>query len=165
MDLESNFIIEFSLLNYELRYNENECEFYLKKGNEWRLKKFTNCKGYLRSSFSFEKNKETRIFKHRLVYFAYNQDFDIFKRSRTENMVDHVNGDPSNNSIENLRIVSCQQNAFNTKAKGYSWDKKAKKWMARIQVNRKLKYLGLFESEDEAREAYLNAKEIYHKFT
>ena len=161
-NLESNFIIEFSLLNYNLRFVENENEFYVKKGNEWILKKFSVNTGYLRSGFHFEKNKVTHIYKHRLVFFAYNQDFDIFRRSRTENMIDHVDKDKSNNRIENLRLVSCQQNNFNTKAKGYNWNIHAKKWLTRIKLNGKSRHLGYFENEEDAREAYLKAKPIFH---
>jgi len=165
MNLENRlkFIIEFELLNYNLRFVENENEFYVKKGDEWILKKFTNCHGYLRASFCFEKNKVTTISKHRLVFFAYNENFDIFRRSRTENFIDHADGDKLNNKIENLRIVTNQQNLFNQKrAKGYYFNKKAKKWMAYIHLNGKQKNLGYFESEQDAKDAYLNAKEIFH---
>ena len=166
-NLELEFVIEFSLLNYNLRFNEDENEFYVKKGDDWRLKKFTkNKEGYLKSGFSFEKSKQTKIYKHRLVFFAYNQEFDIFRRSTTENMIDHIDGNPSNNSLENLRLVSCQQNHFNQKrAKGYYWNKHAKKWLSKIRINRKSKHLGSFENEEEAREAYLKAKPLYHLFT
>ena len=167
MNLENDleFVIEFNLLNYELKYDENENELYVKKGDDWRLKKFSNNgKGYLQTGFCFEKNKQTNIKKHRLVFYAYNPDFEIFRRSTTENMIDHVDKNKSNNRIENLRIVTNQQNTFNQKAKGYTWNIHAKKWMARIHLDGKSKYLGCFETEEEAREAYLNAKEIYHLF-
>ena len=166
MNLENGleFVINFSFLNYNLRYNENENEFYVKKGDDWRLKKFTkNNKGYLKTGFCFEKNKQTFILKHRLVFYAYNNDFDIFRRSTTENMLDHVDGNPSNNSIENLRVVTRQQNAFNQKrAKGYYWNKNNKKWLARIRLNGRSKHLGYFETEEEAHQAYLKAKPLYH---
>ena len=166
-NLELEFVIEFNLLNYELRFDENENEFYVKKGDDWILKKFTKLgNGYLQSKFSFEKSKVTSIYKHRLVFYAYNPDFDIFLRSTTENMIDHINGNPLNNSIENLRVVTHQQNHFNQKrSKGYCWDKKSKKWSSQIQINRKKKHLGLFETEEEAREAYLKSKPLYHLFT
>ena len=164
MDLE--FIIEFNLLDYELRYNENENEFYVKKKEGWRLKKFsTNSAGYLFCGFSFEKKKQTRILKHRLVFYAYNHDFEIFRKSTTDNMIDHVDGDKLNNSIDNLRIVTNQQNQFNQlHAKGYYWQKKAQKWYTRIRINGREKYLGLFETEEEAHQAYLKGKEMYHLF-
>ena len=164
MDLE--FVIDFELLNYNLRFDECECEFYVKKDGGWILKKFSKTgKGYLRSGFCFDKNKMTSISKHRLVFFAYNNDFDIFRKSTTENMIDHIDGDKLNNRIENLRIVTNQQNQFNQKkAKGYCWNKQHKKWMSRIKLNGKNKFLGLFETEEDAREAYLKSKEIYHLF-
>ena len=167
LEIELEFVIEFTLLNYELRFDECENEFYVKKDEGWILKKFSNHSGgYLYSSFCFEKNKKTHIYKHRLVFFAYNHDFDIFRRSRAENMIDHIDGNPLNNRIDNLRLVTCQQNHFNrTKVKGYTWDKKARKWQAYIKLNGKQKHLGLFESEQEAHQAYLKSKEIYHLFT
>lgn len=77
--------------------------------------------------------------------------------------IDHIDGNKSNNFLCNLRVVTPQQNCFNkTKAKGYCWHKRDKKWMARITLNGKKKSLGYYDSEDEARTAYLNAKKIYH---
>ena len=163
MDLELEFIIYFDLLNYKLKLNVNTCDFYFLKNGEWKLKNFSkNSSGYLITSFSFEKNKETKILKHRLVYYAYNPDFEIFKQSRTENMIDHVDRDKSNNFIENLRIVTNQQNLFNQKARGYCFNKQMKKWQAQITINKKQKFLGYFENEEEAHKAYLNAKKILH---
>jgi hypothetical protein len=46
--------------------------------------------------------------------------------------------------------------------KGYSWHKGHKKWVANIRTNKKLIHLGYFILEEEARNAYLNAKLIYH---
>jgi hypothetical protein len=59
-------------------------------------------------------------------------------------------------------VFTCQQNNFNTCAKGYTWNKPAKKWMAQINLNKKHMYLGCFDTEEEARNAYLEAKKIYH---
>jgi len=160
MNLE--FIIDFKLLNYNLRYSVVENEFYVLKNGVWKLKKFTNNNGYLQSGFCFEKYKLTHIKKHRLVFFAYNPDFDIFRRSRTENMIDHIDRNPLNNRIENLRLVTHQENHFNTNAKGFSFHKQRKKWQAEIRTSKIRKYLGYFETEQEAREAYLNAKKIHH---
>ena len=160
MNLE--FIIDFTLLNYNLRYSVVENEFYVLKKGVWKLKKFSKCRGYLRTGFCFEKNKRTNILKHRLTYYAYNPEFDLLKRSRSENMIDHIDRDKSNNRIENLRLVSCQENQFNTDSKGYHFHKQRKKWQAQIRINKKAIYLGLFESEEDAREAYLDAKKIHH---
>ena len=41
--------------------------------------------------------------------------------------------------------------------KGYTWNKINKKWMAKIKIDGKQKYLGSFEKEEDARNAYINA--------
>ena len=48
------------------------------------------------------------------------------------------------------------------KAKGYYWSKNNQKWRAQIYLNKEQIHLGLFKTEQEARNAYLQAKEIYH---
>jgi len=76
---------------------------------------------------------------------------------------DHIDGNPSNNSRSNLREVTHQQNAMNkTRARGYYWDKRARKWRAYIYLNGKLKTLGYFDIEADAAAAYEEAKAKYH---
>ena len=101
---------------------------------------------------------------HRVVYFIHNQKWEIHDTSR-ENLIDHIDRDKLNNNIENLRVVTNQQNQWNTDCKGYYFKKASGKYQAQIMVNGKMKYLGLFVNEDDARTAYLNAKAIYHVFT
>jgi len=76
--------------------------------------------------------------------------------------VDHINQDKSDNRLENLRWVTTQENSFNTRAKGYHYNKQYKKFQAGIGINGKIKYLGCHDTEDEARAAYLAAKAVYH---
>jgi hypothetical protein len=102
--------------------------------------------------------------KHRILYLARNPGWDIFDNS-SSNCIDHINHSRTDNSVENLRVVTSQQNQFNrSNTKGYYWNKKSRKWKAQITVNGKRKYLGLFKKEENARAAYLAAKEKYHKF-
>jgi len=102
-----------------------------------------------------------RYYIHRVNYYAHHQDWDIHDSSM-DNFIDHEDIDCTNNNIENLRIVTNQENNFNTKAKGYYWNKRTQKWVARIMVNYKQKHLGYFDLEEDARQAYLEAKKIYH---
>lgn len=77
-------------------------------------------------------------------------------------MVDHINRNPQDNRVSNLRLVTNQENQFNTDARGATWNKKLQKWLAAINVGDKRYYLGLFKTEAEAVAAYQAAKEIYH---
>lgn len=82
-------------------------------------------------------------------------------------LVDHINQDKKDNRIENLRLVTKQENEFNSKAKGYYYAKEGERcgnvWRATIRINNKQINLGHYKTEDKAREAYLSAKEKYHK--
>ena len=111
--------------------------------------------GYI--SIGLELNEKTyRIQGHQFAWYYIHKE--------CVNEIDHINGVRTDNRISNLRVVTRQQNQWNRKtAKGYSWFKALNKWRADICINSKLIYLGLFNTEQEARNAYLAAKEIYHK--
>jgi hypothetical protein len=97
----------------------------------------------------------SNLYAHHFAwYMVYgNVDFDL---------LDHENTNTSDNRIFNLRILDNQKNTFNTNAKGYYFAKNANKWSANIHLDYKKIYLGLYETEEEARNAYLDAKEKYH---
>ena len=98
------------------------------------------------------------LLRHRLLGYAF-LNLDI---NDTKSQIDHIDGDRLNNNINNLRIVNCQQNHFNrTTAKGY-YIMPNNKFKAVICRDYKVINLGLYDTEEEARQAYLNAKIIYH---
>ena len=131
------------------RYSCKVCKWYLLKG-------WDTVRGYKELCIN---NKTYKY--HRVIYKLHNHDWDITNFS-PNNHIDHIDRDTSNNNINNLRVVSNQQNTFNTSCKGYSWHKKSNKWRALIRINGESKHLGLFDVEQEARNAYLAAKKIYH---
>lgn len=132
---------------------------YKMKNPKWNQIKVQNdiSTGYKRICI----NKKLYLL-HRVNYFAWNQDWDIHDSSM-DNFIDHEDKDNLNNNIENLRVVTNQQNLFNTNCKGYCYCKRNQKWYARIKINGKTKSLGYFLLEEEARQVYLDAKKIYHK--
>jgi hypothetical protein len=79
--------------------------------------------------------------------------------------IDHMDRNPLNNSIENLREVTAAENSFNrgmrsdnkSNFKGVSFHKKTKKWQSEICVNHKTIYLGLYTTKEEAAKAYNEA--------
>jgi hypothetical protein len=78
--------------------------------------------------------------------------------------IDHMNGIRDDNRLCNLRAVTRQQNNWNRiKAKGYTYNKLAKKYQAKIRLNSKSIFLGYYNTPEQARKAYLQAKEKYHK--
>jgi len=156
--------MEFELHDVKFKYEDgNVYRWYEFKNiaHEWREIKIHFDTGYYNFSFS-NKKKRYKIKIHRLIYWLHNQEWNLFDSSK-DNCIDHINGNTRNNNIENLRVVTHQQNQWNrTRAKGYNWDKCSKKWKAQIQVNCIAKHIGLYENEEDARQAYLDAKEIYH---
>jgi len=105
-------------------------------------------------------NKKLYLY-HRVLYFIHNDDWDIHNSS-TDNSIDHIDRNPLNNSIENLRVVTHAQNQWNRDGKGYSFHKREGKYVAEIQVNCKRKHLGSFENPEDAHQAYVEAKKKYH---
>jgi hypothetical protein len=103
-------------------------------------------------------NQKTYILS-RVIYWAFN-NFDIDNPTL---FIDHINRDPTDNRLCNLRVVTHQENQFNKIAKGYT--KHGNKYQASIRLNSKDIYLGRYDTEDEARQVYLQAKEKYHIFT
>ena len=99
--------------------------------------------------------------KHRVIYKLHNHDWDITNFS-LNNHIDHIDRDTSNNSINNLRVVSQKQNNFNKNGKGYYWHNNSNKWLAKIGIDGKSQYIGYFDVEQDARNAYLAAKKLYH---
>lgn len=71
--------------------------------------------------------------------------------------IDHINQIKHDNRLCNLREVSRSVNNYNTnKRKGYC--KRNDKYRSYINVNGKQKHLGTFNTEEEAKEAYEQAK-------
>lgn len=86
-------------------------------------------------------------------------------------VIDHIDGNPSNNQCNNLRIVTRSQNNANqigakknskSGVKGIYWHKTANKWCAEVVHRRKKYYLGLFDDLEDARKARnLKAEELH----
>ena len=101
---------------------------------------------------------------HRLIYLYINGYMP-------KNDIDHINGNKSDNRIENLRVVTKKDNQQNMR-KAYStsksgllgsfYSKKHNNWFSRICVNGQRKWLGCFKTPDEAHQAYLKAKRNLH---
>lgn len=88
----------------------------------------------------------------------------------TKHDLDHINGDPMDNRIVNLREASRSQNTMNTPVRsdsasgvrGVKWFAPSKKYLAHIGVNGERFHLGLFDTIQEAQKAYVAAAQKLH---
>jgi hypothetical protein len=103
--------------------------------------------------------KQQRVYMHREVLNA-----------PPGTQVDHVSGDRLDNTRQNLRLATNQQNSCNRPAqsrntsgyKGVSFDKARGKWDARIMSDGTQICLGRYATKEEAARAYNEASMLYH---
>jgi len=78
-------------------------------------------------------------------------------------VIDHIDQNPLNYRKSNLRAVTPQQNQFNRgNTRGYSWCQQMRSYRARIILNKKFHCLGYYQTERDAKAAYLKAKAKLH---
>jgi hypothetical protein len=85
-------------------------------------------------------------------------------------IIDHIDGNTSNNRPENLRAATHLGNARNAKKrkdnksghKNVFWNKSANKWAVSLSVNNKLRHFGYFEDLELAAFVASEARDKYH---
>ena len=124
-------------------------------------KPYISTTGYYVTSLYSKELKKCRTIKiHRIIAYTF-LGLDI---DNPKEVVDHIDRNKLNNNFTNLRIVTKQQNAFNTNSKGYCFEKRRNNYQAQICINGKNIHLGVYKTEACARYAYLTAKNHYHQF-
>jgi hypothetical protein len=132
-----------------ITYNPDNGKVYGVRGSEIKRK----IDGYININIT-HLGKDYKLKAHQFAYYlVYGKVVDC---------IDHINNIRDDNRIDNLRSITKQQNGFNTKSKGYSYNKKLSKYRAYITIDKKQIHLGYFNIEEEARQAYTDAKKIYH---
>ena len=135
----------------------------LKYGKERIIKNYFDGKGYFQTSLS-KKSKQKTIKVHKIIALVF-----LNHKPCGHNMyIDHINNIKTDNSIENLQIITSRENNNkdrkneSSKYRGVSWSKTAKKWVSKIEINRKTINLGYFDNEEEAGKYYINALKSFN---
>ena len=157
---EWNFYVTREGDLYRRRSYKNGTEKYVKIGSK--------CKnnGYIKFGIS---NKGIVMYGKVHVFIAKT----FIPNPENKPFVDHINGNRSDNRIENLRWCTSFENSCNKKKqentsssfKGVSWDKSRDKWMSYVFVDKRMKFLGYFTDEEDAARAYDKAaREHYGEY-
>ena len=129
-------------------YEDGTIERFHKQSKKWYFVKGSNSNGYLQIGI----DGKSYLF-HRIIYKCFNPEMD------STLFIDHINRIRNDNRLENLRLVTRQENLFNTDAKGYT--KHGTGFTGQIMLNGIIK-TKCFKTEDEARTWYLDQKLILH---
>ena len=141
-----------------LEYSPETGEF------RWRIYRSHRAR---KGAFAGHKTDYARISVDSSEFLAHRLAWLYMTGEWPENLIDHIDGNPFNNSWENLRDVSPSANLENQRrhSLGVSWHTKRKKFVAQIKYGGKNRMIGRFDSFEAAKTAYLDAKNKHHLFS
>ncbi len=105
-----------------------------------------------------------RYRSHRVAWFLAHGQWP-------EGEIDHINGNPLDNRLCNLRVVGRAENSQNRRRAmrnsshgflGASWNGQHKRWQAKLMAYGVRYHLGYFDSAELAHAAYMAAKSRLH---
>jgi hypothetical protein len=157
---ESNFTPTQADLHNYFDYKDGVLYWKVQLSNGYKIGNpvgSKNSKNYLVTSL---KNKAFLV--HRLIFAWHYGHFP--------KQIDHIDGNPLNNNIENLRICDYSENNWNSKIrkdnlsgiKNVYWQKSTKKWAVALRKNKKYIYLGCFKDLELAELVATEARNKYH---
>ena len=159
---EANFTLTQDYLNAVLEYRDGflfwkeRVALCLREGSKAGTKHDKT--GYMRIQI-----KRKQYMVHRVIFLMHHGYMPV--------MVDHIDGNNTNNKIENLRGVSASQNSMNSKIrvtntsgfKNVYWNTHAKRWGVVLKINGKIKNLGYYGDIELADLVAQEARDKYFK--
>ena len=124
--------------------------FYYKDGCLYRKKDDVKVGSKTGAGYLLVCTRWGKYLNHRIIYLMHNPNFD------QSLSIDHIDGNPLNNKIENLRAVTHKQNLRNQKLRSTNTSgvmgvyKHDERWRVRIKVDGVFMHLGLFKDFNEA---------------
>jgi hypothetical protein len=155
-------MIDHSELTRLLDYDQNTGQFTWKVKTCRKVVPGKKAGGLNSNGYVQIKINNIFFYGHRLAWFYVHSKWP-------EQEIDHINGNPSDNRMCNLRAADRTQNNQNRIARvdcnsgvrGVMQRKDTKKWRAEIRVNKKLISLGCFQTLEEAASARKVAEQTY----
>jgi inorganic pyrophosphatase len=150
-------LVTKELLHQLFDYKDNCLVWKINRGSNQMTGKKAGSQ--LKNGYWHIRINKKAIYTHRAV-FLYHYGF-------LPETIDHIDGNPSNNAVENLREATQSQNNRNRKRKLNKYGQhgitllKGKYWMPKLQVDKKLIYVGVYKNLDDAKTAYENAVKKY----
>ena len=147
-----------------------ECFDYKDGALYWKVKKARRTKiGQRAGSFDektgyYRVHIDSKMQKLHRVIFLYHHGY-------LPNYVDHIDGNKTNNKIENLRESTFSENCMNQKVstrntsgtKGVMWHKRDKRWFVQLRINSKCHSFGYYEDKELAELVAMEATNKFHK--
>ena len=138
-------------------------QLFYKKPTSFRFKN-GDLAGYLSPKKYWKIGINGKVYRLHRIIFLMHHGF-------LPEIVDHADGNTLNNCIENLRPANSSKNQLNMKlkidnksgSKNVHWNKQRNKWTVMIRVDKKQKYIGLFEDLELAELVATEARDKYHK--
>lgn len=146
-------------------FDYNDGSLYFKEDKPNQINKGDKAGGMNSTGYHLVRFKGKRYLLHRLIFLMHNGYLPKY--------VDHIDNDPLNNRIENLRECTFSENRCNTKKaknntsgeKGVVWNEKENKWVVRISKNGVRYYVGRFTDFESAKAAIrIKRKELHGNF-
>ncbi len=105
----------------------------------------------------------SRHLAHRMAWVITHGEWPV-------GVIDHINGDPSDNRIANLRAATHSENMRNARKscrntsghKGVAWDRRSRRWRVKLNSEGKDKHIGVYRNIADAVAAYAVASRRYH---
>jgi hypothetical protein len=149
-----------------LHYNQETGEFIRTKAGKGF--KVGDVAGYVIT------NKYIQITVDNKRYLAHRLVFKYLGIDLEGKSVDHIDGNRQNNRFENLRLATNKENCQNRRKAsvrnksgllGAYYHKKSDKFISEIRLDDKKEYLGIFDTAEEAHQAYIARKREIHPFS
>ena len=146
-----------SILHYDL-----DTGIFTWKVNKSKRSKIGNVAGYLDNGYVRIEINNIQYRAHRLAWlYVYGE--------MPKSLIDHIDGNRSNNKISNLREATYQANSENYKTprtnksgvKNVSWYKGLNKWVVSINIKKTKKTIGYFEDLELAELVAVEARNKY----